>query len=63
MKKEKKKRKKSVHSAGAPEEGGRRALCWKLLLNYLPLDTNQWDETLRKKRAQYQHFVGEYEGH
>ncbi|XP_027237861.1 TBC1 domain family member 13 [Penaeus vannamei] len=44
---------------GAPEEGGRRALCWKLLLNYLPLDTNQWDETLRKKRAQYQHFVEE----
>ncbi|ROT84455.1 putative TBC1 domain family member 13-like [Penaeus vannamei] len=47
---------------GAPEEGGRRALCWKLLLNYLPLDTNQWDETLRKKRAQYQHFVGEGDG-
>nr|XP_045616436.1 TBC1 domain family member 13-like [Procambarus clarkii] len=45
--------------SGAPDEGGRRALCWKLLLHYLPLDTIQWNDTLNKKRAQYRHFVEE----
>ncbi|KAK4310140.1 hypothetical protein Pmani_018255 [Petrolisthes manimaculis] len=45
--------------SGVPDEGGRRALCWKLLLNYLPLETNQWQDTLNKKRAQYRHFVEE----
>lgn len=45
--------------SGAPDEAGRRALCWKLLLHYLPLDTSQWNDTLNKKRAQYRHFVEE----
>lgn len=45
--------------SGVPDEGGHRALCWKLLLNYLPLDASQWNDTLNKKRAQYRHFVEE----
>lgn len=45
--------------SGVPDEGGRRALCWKLLLNYLPLTTSQWNDTLNKKRSQYRHFVEE----
>ncbi|XP_050715300.1 TBC1 domain family member 13-like [Eriocheir sinensis] len=45
--------------SGVPDEGGRRALCWKLMLHYLPLDRSQWNDTLNKKRAEYRHFVEE----
>ncbi|XP_068234933.1 TBC1 domain family member 13 [Palaemon carinicauda] len=45
--------------SGVPDEGGRRALFWKILLNYLPLTPSQWNDTLNKKRAQYRHFVEE----
>ncbi|XP_076037568.1 TBC1 domain family member 13 isoform X2 [Oratosquilla oratoria] len=45
--------------SGVPDEGGRRSLCWRLLLSYLPLIRSQWPETLNKKRAQYKQFVEE----
>ncbi|PSN44546.1 TBC1 domain family member 13 [Blattella germanica] len=43
---------------GVPDEKGRRALCWKLLLNYLPLSRGTWSETLTRKRELYKQFIG-----
>ncbi|KAF2346521.1 Rab-GTPase-TBC domain [Trinorchestia longiramus] len=43
--------------AGIPDEGGRRALCWRLLLHSLPLDRHCWDQHLHDKRKQYHAFV------
>lgn len=43
---------------GIPDERGRRALCWKLLLNYLPLTRASWSETLARKRELYRQFIG-----
>uniref|UniRef100_A0A2P2I233 TBC1 domain family member 13-like n=2 Tax=Hirondellea gigas TaxID=1518452 RepID=A0A2P2I233_9CRUS len=47
---------------GVPDEGGRRAVCWCLLLHYLPADTAAWSLHLAKKRAQYQAFVDDIVG-
>ncbi|XP_037081274.1 TBC1 domain family member 13-like [Pollicipes pollicipes] len=44
---------------GIPVEQGRRALCWKLLLNYLPPSRAAWDEALRGQRDTYRRFVRE----
>ncbi|XP_023712159.1 TBC1 domain family member 13 isoform X1 [Cryptotermes secundus] len=44
---------------GIPYERGRRALCWKLLLNYLPLARASWSETLMRKRELYRQFIEE----
>lgn len=41
---------------GIPDGGGLRAIAWKLLLGYLPPDQRQWEETLRRKRAEYSRF-------
>ena len=30
-----------------------RAYIWKIMLNYLPVDIERWDEVLKQKRAQY----------
>ena len=32
---------------------GLRPLVWRILLNYLPLDATQWDDTLRQNHANY----------
>ena len=32
---------------------GLRPLVWRILLNYLPLDATQWDDTLRANHASY----------
>ncbi|KAI8057878.1 rab-GTPase-TBC domain-containing protein [Syncephalis plumigaleata] len=42
---------------GVPDVPGMRALCWKLLLNYLPPDKSQWDRTLKERRETYYAFV------
>ncbi|CAM9203044.1 unnamed protein product, partial [Lampetra planeri] len=42
-----------------PFEGGIRALCWKILLNYLPLDQTLWDSFLKKEREVYSQFLKE----
>ena len=47
---------------GIPDERGRRALCWKLLLNYLPLTRTSWSETLSRKRELYRQFIGKSTG-
>jgi hypothetical protein len=36
-----------------------RQICWKLLLNYLPLEPSAWEEHLAGQRALYQQFVSE----
>ncbi|XP_070550230.1 TBC1 domain family member 13-like isoform X2 [Ptychodera flava] len=46
-------------SCGIPDKPGMRALCWKILLNYLPIDRSLWEETLAKKRALYNQFIQE----
>ncbi|KAK0134673.1 TBC1 domain family member 13 [Merluccius polli] len=45
--------------SGIPFEGGIRALCWKILLNYLPLDQTVWDSFLTKQREVYSQFLKE----
>jgi hypothetical protein len=49
-----------LHALGIPFERGRRALCWKLLLNYLPLARASWSETLTRKRELYKQFIGKF---
>ncbi|XP_015112066.1 TBC1 domain family member 13 [Diachasma alloeum] len=44
---------------GIPDEGGLRSLCWKLLLNYLPLTKSDWEETLKRKRDLYNTFIAD----
>ncbi|XP_023664113.1 TBC1 domain family member 13 isoform X2 [Paramormyrops kingsleyae] len=44
---------------GIPFEGGIRAQCWKLLLNYLPLERAVWDSFLKKQRELYTLFLKE----
>uniref|UniRef100_A0AAQ6AAC3 TBC1 domain family member 13 n=1 Tax=Amphiprion ocellaris TaxID=80972 RepID=A0AAQ6AAC3_AMPOC len=44
---------------GIPFEGGIRALCWKILLNYLPLDQTLWESFLKKQREVYSQFLKE----
>lgn len=44
---------------GVPFEGGIRALCWKILLNYLPLDQTLWESFLKKQREVYSQFLKE----
>uniref|UniRef100_A0A8B9KIQ5 TBC1 domain family member 13 n=1 Tax=Astyanax mexicanus TaxID=7994 RepID=A0A8B9KIQ5_ASTMX len=45
--------------SGIPFEGGIRSLCWKILLNYLPLDQTLWDSFLKKQRELYDQFLKE----
>ncbi|XP_055516199.1 TBC1 domain family member 13 isoform X1 [Leucoraja erinacea] len=45
--------------SGIPFEGGLRSLCWKILLNYLPLEQAQWNSSLKKQREIYAQFLKE----
>ena len=38
---------------GIPDNCGLRAVVWRLLLRYLPLDTTQWPEFLLEQRGSY----------
>ncbi|XP_077002819.1 TBC1 domain family member 13 isoform X2 [Tamandua tetradactyla] len=44
---------------GIPCEGGLRCLCWKILLNYLPLERASWTSILAKQRELYSQFLRE----
>ncbi|XP_034292049.1 TBC1 domain family member 13 isoform X2 [Pantherophis guttatus] len=44
---------------GIPFEGGLRCLCWKILLNYLPVERGGWNSQLRKQRELYAQFLKE----
>lgn len=41
------------------EVKGLRPLVWRILLNYLPLDASQWDETLRNNHESYNMYKNE----
>uniref|UniRef100_A0A9L0SV53 TBC1 domain family member 13 n=1 Tax=Equus caballus TaxID=9796 RepID=A0A9L0SV53_HORSE len=45
--------------SGIPCEGGLRCLCWKILLNYLPLERASWSSILAKQRELYSQFLRE----
>ena len=38
---------------------GLRPLVWRILLNYLPLDATQWDDTLRLNHDNYNIYKDE----
>ncbi|KAL7980850.1 hypothetical protein Chor_002004, partial [Crotalus horridus] len=44
---------------GIPFEGGLRCLCWKILLNYLPVERCAWNSQLKKQRELYAQFLKE----
>lgn len=50
---------KSLAFHGIPDDQGKRALCWRLLLNYLPLERAKWDSFLEEKRNLYKQFIEE----
>ncbi|XP_054249256.1 TBC1 domain family member 13 isoform X2 [Indicator indicator] len=45
--------------SGIPFDGGLRCLCWKILLNYLPLEKALWSSLLKKQRDLYSQFLKE----
>ncbi|XP_054723078.1 TBC1 domain family member 13-like [Uloborus diversus] len=44
---------------GIPDGPGFRSLCWKILLNYLPVQKSEWPLLLQKQRNLYEHFIDE----
>ncbi|KAF7269705.1 TBC1 domain family member 13 isoform X1 [Rhynchophorus ferrugineus] len=50
---------KALSFHGIPDDQGKRALCWKLLLNYLPLERTKWTGFLEEKRKLYKQFIEE----
>ncbi|KAF6212896.1 hypothetical protein GE061_010606 [Apolygus lucorum] len=44
---------------GIPDEATNRALCWRLMLNYLPPSKKSWSELLSRKRELYKQFINE----
>ncbi|XP_030392017.1 TBC1 domain family member 13 isoform X3 [Gopherus evgoodei] len=45
--------------SGIPFDGGLRCLCWKILLNYLPVEKALWSTLLKKQRELYSQFLKE----
>ena len=43
---------------GIPEGQGRRAMAWRILLNYLPESRASWTNYLKKQRDLYHQFLG-----
>ncbi|KAJ8927914.1 hypothetical protein NQ314_019544 [Rhamnusium bicolor] len=43
---------------GIPDDQGKRSLCWRLLLNYLPPEQQKWKFHLQEKRNLYKQFIG-----
>ena len=48
----------SLLIVGVPEGQGRRAMAWRVLLNYLPENRETWSAYLYKQRCTYNQFVG-----
>jgi hypothetical protein len=44
--------------AGIPEGKGRRALSWRLLLNFLPMEKKTWNDFLHQQRQLYAQLTG-----
>lgn len=50
---------KQLAFSGIPDDLGKRALIWRLLLNYLPAEKAQWTCLLEEKRQLYKQFIEE----
>lgn len=51
----------SLAFSGVPDDArGLRPLVWKILLNYLPLDSSTWAETLAQQRQIYEQFKRDF---
>ncbi|VEN55951.1 unnamed protein product [Callosobruchus maculatus] len=50
---------KNLTFHGIPDDQGKRALCWRLLLNYLPPEKEKWMCHLQEKRNLYKQFINE----
>lgn len=44
---------------GISDESNLRALCWRILLGYLPVNRDQWSYLLEKQRMLYESFIEE----
>uniref|UniRef100_A0A8C4N5B9 TBC1 domain family member 13 n=1 Tax=Eptatretus burgeri TaxID=7764 RepID=A0A8C4N5B9_EPTBU len=44
---------------GIPHESGLRSVCWKIILNYLPVKRKEWPMFLKTQRALYMQFLQE----
>ncbi|PHJ25857.1 tbc domain-containing protein [Cystoisospora suis] len=52
---------RKICTKGMPDSSpALRALYWKILLGYLPLDRTLWTEELKKKRAAYESYRAEF---
>jgi hypothetical protein len=51
---------KVASQVGIPEEGSHRAVAWRVLLGYLPVDNREWETTLTERRQEYKTFVKEW---
>ena len=49
---------KQLCFAGIPEGKGRRALSWRLLLNFLPMEKRTWNDFLHQQRQLYAQLIG-----
>ena len=48
---------RKLASRGIPDEGSHRALAWRVLLGYLPEETDQWGSTMKTNRNFYKSLV------
>ncbi|BFZ05703.1 hypothetical protein BsWGS_08742 [Bradybaena similaris] len=46
-------------TGSCPHEKGIRSQCWKILLNYLPPERNQWKSSLHHQRNLYKQYIDE----
>lgn len=46
-------------SQGIPDKGSHRAVTWRVLLGYLPVELSQWEDVLKKERDLYRKLVCE----
>ncbi|CAG9767946.1 unnamed protein product [Ceutorhynchus assimilis] len=50
---------KKLSFHGIPDDQGKRALCWRILLGYLPEERSKWKNVLTEKRKLYKQFIEE----
>ncbi|KAL3284460.1 hypothetical protein HHI36_018621 [Cryptolaemus montrouzieri] len=50
---------KTISFYGIPDDHGLRSLCWRLLLNYLPVERISWSSFLVEKRNLYKQLIDE----
>ena len=48
-----------ISSQGISDVGSHRPVAWRVLLGYLPIETDQWEEKLRSDRQLYRNLVAE----